>query len=408
VNALVEARTAAGQPPDDRDLALVARAAELLESPHLRRGSDVQHWIAYCLALHELDVQARRVSDRAIAEVRAAGDVWSLCYALYARAAIEAVTGRIDTARTWATDAVALAEDIGEPWRLSEAYAVLVEVEAARGTVEECARANEVKRANWPRDPNAEFYYRLPLGRAHLACGHVHQAVEHLERAAASFVGGAARGWYQLVPLDLAEAYAFAGRKAEAEALVRDVAGGIEASPLRRPRAMLGRVHALLASEAHLDVAFGAAREPLEGVPHLLEEARIELCWGERLCAAGRARDAVPHLEHAAARFDALGAVGWSGRTRRALELATGTTRSAEPRRTDVLTPQELRVARHAASGMRDREIAALLYLSPRTVEAYLQSAYRKLDVANRTQLAGVLAADGVRPLVESGAAQVP
>jgi DNA-binding CsgD family transcriptional regulator len=48
---------------------------------------------------------------------------------------------------------------------------------------------------------------------------------------------------------------------------------------------------------------------------------------------------------------------------------------------------------------MRDREIAALLYLSPRTVESYLQIAYRKLSVSNRTQLAGVLAADGIRPV---------
>ena len=64
-----------------------------------------------------------------------------------------------------------------------------------------------------------------------------------------------------------------------------------------------------------------------------------------------------------------------------------------------MLTAQELRIARHAAGGMRDREIAAALYLSPRTVESHLQSAYRKLDVSNRTQLTGVLAADGIAPL---------
>jgi DNA-binding NarL/FixJ family response regulator len=68
----------------------------------------------------------------------------------------------------------------------------------------------------------------------------------------------------------------------------------------------------------------------------------------------------------------------------------------AQPRRTDVLSAQELRIAQHAAAGMRDREIAATLYLSPRTVESYLQSAYRKLDVSNRTQLAAVLAGDGI------------
>ena len=74
----------------------------------------------------------------------------------------------------------------------------------------------------------------------------------------------------------------------------------------------------------------------------------------------------------------------------------------ALPRRTDALTTQELRIARHAAGGMRDREIAAALYLSPRTVHSHLQHAYRKLDVANRTQLAGMLAADGIRPLTSA------
>ena len=113
---------------------------------------------------------------------------------------------------------------------------------------------------------------------------------------------------------------------------------------------------------------------------------------------AGRAGDAVLHLEHALTRFEALGAVGWAERTRGELETATGTARPAQPRRTDVLTAQELRIARHAAAGMRDRDIAALLYLSPRTVESYLHSAYRKLGVSNRTQLAGILAADGIRP----------
>ena len=64
-------------------------------------------------------------------------------------------------------------------------------------------------------------------------------------------------------------------------------------------------------------------------------------------------------------------------------------------------------MSQHAAAGLRDREIAALLYLSPRTVESYLHSAYRKLDVSNRTQLAGVLASDGIAPIADP-VAQVP
>ena len=157
----------------------------------------------------------------------------------------------------------------------------------------------------------------------------------------------------------------------------------------------------MLLPEARIDAGFEQARALLDEMANHLERARMELNWGERLRRAGRSADAVPHLEHALTRFEALDAPGWAERTRIELEAASGTARPARQQRTAVLTPQELRVARHAAAGMRDREIAALLYLSPRTVESYLQGAYRKLDISNRTQLAAVLAADGIHPLDE-------
>jgi DNA-binding NarL/FixJ family response regulator len=131
-------------------------------------------------------------------------------------------------------------------------------------------------------------------------------------------------------------------------------------------------------------------------MPQAFDRARTELAWGERLQRSKRSPEATTHMERALAHFAALGAVGWADRTRGELEVMTGQRHNAQPRRTDVLSAQELRIAQHAAAGMRDREIAATLYLSPRTVESYLQSAYRKLDVSNRTQLAAVLAGDGI------------
>ena len=125
VNALLTVRTSTRLPPDEMDLSLVLRAAELVEQPELRQGSEEVHWIAYCLALHERDDEARRLSDRSLTEARANGDVWSLCFGLYARAAIEQATGRIDAAPAWVSEAVQLAEQIGEPWRIAEAYGVL-------------------------------------------------------------------------------------------------------------------------------------------------------------------------------------------------------------------------------------------------------------------------------------------
>ena len=58
-----------------------------------------------------------------------------------------------------------------------------------------------------------------------------------------------------------------------------------------------------------------------------------------------------------------------------------------------LLTDTEARVAREAAEGASNREIAERLYLSVKTVEATLTRIYRKLDVRSRTQLARVLSA---------------
>jgi DNA-binding CsgD family transcriptional regulator len=390
--AAVSARMRRPLPPDEDDEALVLRSAELLERSELRTGEQ-PHWIAYSLAELERDDQARRLSDVALAESRAAGDVWSLCYGLYARAALELVTGRVDAARSLATEALPLAEQIGEPWRIEQAKAVQVEVEAARGNLVECQRFARETRTD-PISVDAE----LNLGRALLAVCRAGDAVPHLETAAQAFAEGRPRGWYRLVPLDLAEAYIGSGRAKDAEALLRESAPAIETCRLSRAQTRLARVRGLLASEAKVDTAFGAVLASLEEKAQPFERARGELCWGERLRAIGRAPDAVAHLEHALAHFEALGAVGWAGRARAGLEAVTGAPRAPQPRRTDVLTAQELRVSSYAAAGMRNREIAATLYLSPRTVESYLQTSYRKLGVSNRTQLAGVLAADGIRP----------
>jgi DNA-binding NarL/FixJ family response regulator len=58
------------------------------------------------------------------------------------------------------------------------------------------------------------------------------------------------------------------------------------------------------------------------------------------------------------------------------------------------LTPSERRVADLAADGLSNRDIAQTLFVTPKTVEVHLTSAYRKLDIATRQQLADALAGD--------------
>jgi DNA-binding CsgD family transcriptional regulator len=116
--------------------------------------------------------------------------------------------------------------------------------------------------------------------------------------------------------------------------------------------------------------------------------ARARLCLGEALRRAGKRSDARHPLAQAHASFEQLGAAPWAKRA--AAELAaTGIT--AARRRSPVhvrLTPQELRVALQVAEGYSNQEVAARLFLSPKTIEVHLSHIYAKLGLRSRTALA--------------------
>ena len=120
------------------------------------------------------------------------------------------------------------------------------------------------------------------------------------------------------------------------------------------------------------------------------EHARTALLYGEWLRRGRRGTDARPHLRTALALFDRTGAAPWAERARAELRAAgEPVARSAPaPDRLSLLTPQELQVVRLAASGATNRDIAAQLFISPRTVSHHLYRAFPKLGVTNRTALA--------------------
>ncbi|MGK5551484.1 ATP-binding protein [Actinomadura kijaniata] len=119
------------------------------------------------------------------------------------------------------------------------------------------------------------------------------------------------------------------------------------------------------------------------------ERARTELLYGEWLRRERRRTDAREPLRSALTRFEHLGAAPWADRARTELRATgEGTAPAAVPGPADRLTPRELQIVRLAAAGAGNREIAAQLFLSHRTVEYHLYKAYPKLGVSSRAELA--------------------
>ncbi|WP_068186696.1 LuxR family transcriptional regulator [Mycobacterium sp. UM_CSW] len=145
-----------------------------------------------------------------------------------------------------------------------------------------------------------------------------------------------------------------------------------------RSRAMLqARLGDVKAATATAELAM-AEHERL-AMP--FERARTQLLLGQ-LQRRQRRRDATPTLREALRTFQQLGTTVWAGRAE--AELARG---GSGRRREQGLTATEERVAELAASGMINRDIAAALFVSTKTVEVNLSRAYRKLNIRSRAEL---------------------
>jgi DNA-binding CsgD family transcriptional regulator len=117
------------------------------------------------------------------------------------------------------------------------------------------------------------------------------------------------------------------------------------------------------------------------------------MSYGRWLRRQRRVIESRPYLREAHAAFESLGVQPWADMAR--AELRAAGERAPEPSKKlcQALSPQELQVAQMAAEGLSNREIAARLFLSHRTVSTHLYRVYPKLGVVSRSELAPALAA---------------
>src|SRR5580698_9976491 len=117
------------------------------------------------------------------------------------------------------------------------------------------------------------------------------------------------------------------------------------------------------------------------------ELARAHLLYGEWLRREHREADAEAQLRTAYEMFAAIGMQAFAERARRELQATGGQVRRRTADTHGQLTPQEAQIARLARSGLSNPQIAAQLFLSPRTVQYHLAKVFTKLEISSRREL---------------------
>ncbi|RAY11235.1 helix-turn-helix transcriptional regulator [Actinomadura craniellae] len=117
------------------------------------------------------------------------------------------------------------------------------------------------------------------------------------------------------------------------------------------------------------------------------ELAKTELLYGHRLRRGRRPKDARGHLRNALRTFEQHDADHWADRARSELRAAGESVQSEAEPALDTLTPQQLQISRLVSEGATNREIAAQLVLSPRTIDHHLRNIYAKLGIRSRVEL---------------------
>ncbi len=169
-----------------------------------------------------------------------------------------------------------------------------------------------------------------------------------------------------------------------------DLAAAVRALEARKAL-LTGAVAALAAPDQHTAELFEAALAAPGAHWWPFDLARVHLLYGERLRRLREITRSRHHLQVALSAFQRLDAPAWADRAAAELAATAPTRHHDEAGRPEPLTPQERQVAELAAAGLSNKEIAARLYMSHRTVGAHLYRVFPKLGIGSRAALRDAL-----------------
>jgi DNA-binding CsgD family transcriptional regulator len=190
---------------------------------------------------------------------------------------------------------------------------------------------------------------------------------------------------------ELVEAATHTNRPDLASAAVKKLAESTRASATDWALGTLAYTQALTSPNNEAEALFRTSIAHLQRCRVRAHYARAKLLFGEWLRRRRRRREAREQLREAWEMFESMGAKGFAARA--AAELAASGERVGRRRPETVhsLTPHERRIARLVSDGATSSQVAAQLFISPRTVEYHLAKVFRKLGISSRKDLAGAL-----------------
>jgi len=365
----------------------VRKALELAETS---RHPRVLNWAGSAAAALGDHAAARILHERAVAEARSAGAVGMLPFLLLPLAYRDAVDRRIAPAAAAASDALALARETGQETLAAAHVATLARVSAFRGDETDCrARAEEAIR-NCVEHGLGFFaaVATIALAELELALGRLEEALRHLEELAQAdeALRLTLANLGDFVEPELVYAAVRAGRRERAEQASAQFETLATATPFAASP-LISRCRGLIADREGAEHHFQEALRLHAEQPAPFDRARTQLLYGEFLRRARRRAEARQHLRSALETFERMGAALWASHARAELRATGETARKRDPSTLDQLTPQELQIARLVGTGATNRDIAAQLFLSPRTVDYHLRKVFVKLGISSRAEL---------------------
>lgn len=332
--------------------------------------------------------QLRDVHERFLLQGTEIDILWAADFA----AMIELWSGHFAAAADIAADCTQRAEQLGGQTLLIQAWGTQAVIAAHRGREADTRNAAyavfEATRATGGVHQLGAA--ATALGLLEVSLSDYAAAIAVLEPLLASFdpEHGTEISVGSYLP-DAVEALAGLGRLDEAEPLIAALErnGAGHDRPWMLAVGARARSH-WLSARGELGAAEEAAEEALrhhERLPMPFEKARTRLLLGQVQRRRRHKQAAQASLREAVETFERLGAPLWERRARAELDRLSATSPGAE------LTAGERRVAERAAAGLSNKQIAAELFIAPKTVEMTLSSVYRKLGIRSRAGLFAAL-----------------